>query len=158
MEVQISTARAWVNIMPTGEAKPDGHIGAFVPDSYANMKASIETLNIRCKELEQTLKTEIHRREEGDLIIANQVASIKNLLRNEKILKDNIDRIEDAHSTLLYCQICFERQRKIKLTPCNHVVTCQQCTDKIVSAASASQRRCPICRSVITHTDVALII
>ena len=41
MEEQISTARAWVNIVPTGEAKPQGHIGAFVTDSYTQIKASI---------------------------------------------------------------------------------------------------------------------
>ena len=107
--------------------------------------------------MERMLKAETHRREEGDLIIANKVALIQNLLRDNKMLEDNKDRIEDAYSILFNCQICYEK-RRIRLAPCNHVVTCEQCTDKIIYATSASQRRCPVCRSVITHTDVALII
>jgi rubrerythrin len=165
LEKQITAANAWAAVVPTGSVKPAEHYGAFVPDSFSEIKERISKIEVALenesntrKELETSLRNEIRKREESDLILANHIALIENLLHEKKIMKDELGRIADAHSTLHYCQICFENERRIRFSPCAHVISCEQCAIKIMSNDQASQRRCPICRTVITRTDTAFIV
>ena len=144
IEKQITDAKAWVHITPTENIKPAINAGAFIPDSFVALKKKIDTL-------EDMLKKEMKRREESDLILAHQIAQIKN--------KDiTIQRIEDAHSILYYCAVCFENHRNTRFSPCGHVVCCAECANQLFSSQDPQQRRCPICRSVLTRTEIALIV
>ena len=42
------------------------------------------------------------------------------------------------------CQICAEAPRAVRLVPCGHCSTCEKCTIRLITRASA--RKCPLCR------------
>jgi 3-hydroxyacyl-CoA dehydrogenase len=50
-------------------------------------------------------------------------------------------------SSHLTCAICLENPRNSILTPCNHLVSCYDCSIKL----QTSNRTCPICRQQITQ-------
>jgi hypothetical protein len=77
---------------------------------------------------------------------------MQNLLAENDILKKNNEIVRDAHSTLFYCQVCFERQRNTRLHPCGHVVICAG------NILNSTNKRCPVCRANIIETQRALVI
>lgn len=181
LEQIISSSQAWASITPTHGVKPNNpFIGAFVTKPYeeliqkinnleqnleqtkTNLTQEISNLQQTTKNNEEQLKIDLkhekRKREESDLILANHVAIIENTLKDNKIIQDKLNRINDAYSTLYYCQICFENERKIRFVPCGHVVSCAQCAEKIMQEANASFRKCPICRSVIIDTAPVFIV
>ena len=42
------------------------------------------------------------------------------------------------------CQICAEAPRAVRLVPCGHCSTCEKCTIRLITRATAS--KCPLCR------------
>lgn len=53
------------------------------------------------------------------------------------------------------CAICLCYPRRTVFVPCGHIVCCQQCADRIVSHAGASNiARCPICKKEIERVQV----
>jgi rubrerythrin len=146
---EITTKEAWVKLTFTGREKPDGEAaGALVKDNIQNVYKQLA-------QLRQDLGDEKQQRSQDVLILANHVAQIENLLAEKGILEKNIDIIRDAHTTLFYCQVCFERQRNTRLDPCGHVITCSECTVRIMQS---DNKRCPICRAAIIGTQRALVI
>ena len=51
------------------------------------------------------------------------------------------------------CQICAEAPRAVRLVPCGHCSTCAKCTIRLITGATATARKCPICR--VSFTRVA---
>jgi hypothetical protein len=151
-EQKITDANAWASIIRTGAVKPtEGEIGALIPHTWKNM---MDEVDVRIAKQQAIFKKELdverQEREQADLIIASQVAKINNLLREKDIIQTERDRLDDAHSILHYCQVCFERARDIRFDPCGHVVCCGQCGQEILNSISQG-RRCPICRLPITR-------
>ena len=141
-ETNITAASAWVHITPTGTKKPERNAGAMVIQSFLD-------INERLAGLEHKLKEEKQARTEADLVLANHVSQINNLLREKRILERDADRIDHAHSLLYYCQVCFERQRTMRLVPCGHMATCPECTENIMH----DNGLCPLCRTAITKAE-----
>ena len=153
LENSITAASAWVQISTTGAAKPDSNAGALVLDSFYDLKKEVAELRRRLEdktsELRKRLEDETRARANADLILANYIAQTNNLLRDNNILVRRVSRIEDAHSVLYYCQICFDKQRTMRFSPCGHMATCSECTQKIMD----SNGTCPLCRTPVTEAD-----
>ncbi len=79
LEKQITDSNAWAHVVPAGNIKPATNAGAFVLQSYAE-------LNTKVNILETELKKEKQKREESDLILANQISQINNLLKEKDII------------------------------------------------------------------------
>ena len=142
LEKQITDSNAWAHVVPAGNIKPATNAGAFVLQSYT-------ALSTRVNILETELKKEKQKRAESDLILANQVSQINNLLKEKNIITQDNERINQAHTLLYYCQVCFERQRSMRLVPCGHMATCEECTEQIMSINGL----CPLCRAAVTRTE-----
>jgi rubrerythrin len=147
-ERDITAAEAWVRLTFTGANKPDGDLGAIVNERFQDSL-------IQMNQLKKELNEEKRKREEADLILANHIADMQNLLAENDILRKNNEIVRDAHSTLFYCQVCFERQRNTMLHPCGHVVICSECANNILNSPN---KRCPVCRATIIETQRALVI
>ena len=46
-------------------------------------------------------------------------------------------------SSLVQCQICYDRAKVIMFEPCHHLVSCEECAGVL--------RECPMCRGAITR-------
>jgi hypothetical protein len=119
-EKKITDANVWASIIRTGAVKPtEGEIGALISHTWKNM---MDEVDARIAEQQAIFKKELdierQERVQADLIIASQVAKINNLLREKDIIQTERDRLDDAHSILHYCQVCFERARDIRFDPC----------------------------------------
>jgi len=114
------------------------------------LKDQIDSLRNGLQNIETQFKTEKRQREENDLIITSQIASINNLLREKGLIEG--ERIDDAHSILYYCVICFARPHEAKFFLCGHTVCCYPCAQAIWNK-SAIQRRCPICKTSIIRIE-----
>ena len=144
-----SDSNAWAHIVPAGNIKPATNAGAFVLQSYTE-------LNTKVNILETEIKKEKQKREESDLILANQISQINNLLKEKDIITRDNERIDHAHTTrthcvrvLYHCQVCFERQHNMRLVPCGHMATCEECTEQIMNING----KCPLCRTAVTKTE-----
>lgn len=52
----------------------------------------------------------------------------------------------------LTCLVCKSRQRGVILQPCNHLILCRQCFDKMPTPANGKPKRCPQCnRQIFGH-------
>jgi hypothetical protein len=142
LEKQITDSNAWAHVVPAGNIKPATNAGAFVLQSYTE-------LNTKVNILETELKKEKQKREESDLILANQISQINNLLKEKDIITRDNERIDHAHTLLYYCQVCFERQRNMRLVPCGHMATCEECTEQIISINGL----CPLCITAVIRTE-----
>lgn len=62
-------------------------------------------------------------------------------------IDDNLkNENSESASAKLECKVCFERETNCLFSPCNHVVTCSEC--------SAALKECPVCRKTIeTKTE-----
>ncbi len=125
LEQSISNASAWARIIPTGNTKPDSNTGALVTESFSSLKTAVD-------ELKHELREEARKREEYDMVLAQHVARIENILVENNVLKQETERIHDANSVLYNCMICMDRQRTMRLEPCEHMATCASCTERIV--------------------------
>jgi hypothetical protein len=111
VEKQISDANAWVSITRTGDTKPpNGEPGALVMINYQEMsnqlqklatsndemKSYMQTMESHIQKVEKRLDVEIREREHGNLIIANQVVEIQNILSENKMLRRENDKLRDA--------------------------------------------------------------
>ena len=121
LEQSISNASAWARIIPTGSAKPDSNTGALVVESFSSLKTAVD-------ELKHDLRAEARKREECDMVLAQHVARIENILVENNFLKQETERIHDANSVLYNCMICMDQQRTMRLEPCGHMATCASCT------------------------------
>lgn len=146
LEAQVTAASAWARVVPTGAAKPENSAGALVLQSFAD-------INSRISMLEQRLAEEVKARTEGDLVIANHVARTNNLLREKRILERDVERLDHAHTLLYQCQVCIDRQRTIRLSPCGHMATCEECTQRIMN----DNGLCPLCRVAVTRAERTFI-
>uniref|UniRef100_A0AC35FHQ2 RING-type domain-containing protein n=1 Tax=Panagrolaimus sp. PS1159 TaxID=55785 RepID=A0AC35FHQ2_9BILA len=65
--------------------------------------------------------------------------------------KNAITVIQDstANSNARACVICLINERKIMLKPCNHFVTCQECSGQI--------HNCPVCRREINDFETVFM-
>lgn len=160
---EITTKEAWVKLTFTGRNKPEGDTaGALVRDNIQNVYKQLSQLRQELNDekqqllqLRQELSDEKQQRSQDVLILANHVALIENLLAEKGILEKDVEIVRDAHTTLFYCQVCFERQRNTRPDPCGHVITCSECTARIMQS---NNKRCPICRAAIIGTQRALVI
>jgi hypothetical protein len=143
LESSISSASAWVQVNPVGSIKPESNAGALVTELFSDLKTSLS-------ELKRELNTETKRREENDMILAQHIANIKNLLAENGIIKQENERLHNANSVLYNCMICMEQHRTIRLDPCGHMATCASCTEKIVGTGGSL---CPLCRTPITRAQ-----
>lgn len=163
---EITAKEAWVKLTFTGREKPNGEAGALVREDIQNVYKKLEQMQKELQEekqqrshdvivLRQELQEEKQQRNQDALVLANHVALIENLLAANGLLEQDANIIRDAHTTLFYCQVCFERQRNTRLDPCGHVVTCSECTIRIMQT---DNKRCPVCRAGIIDTHRALVI
>ena len=90
LEKQITDLNAWAHVVPAGNIKPATNAGAFVLQSYAE-------LNTKVNILETELKKEKQKREESDLVLANQISQINNILTEKDIITRDKERINQAH-------------------------------------------------------------
>ena len=142
LEKQITESKAWAHVIPAGNKKPATNAGAIVLQSFTELSTKVNIL-------ETELKKEKQKREESDLVLANQISQINNLLREKDIITRDKKRLNQAHTLLYYCQVCFERQRSMRLVPCGHMATCEECTEQIMSINGL----CPLCRTAVTKTE-----
>ena len=149
LEKIITDSEAWAYVVPAGNIKPATNIGAFVRHSYTELNTKVNILGHTVSELETELKKEKQKREESDLVLANQISQINNILKEKDILTRDKERINQAHTLLYYCQVCFERQRNMRLVPCGHMATCEECTEQIMSINGL----CPLCRTAVIRTE-----
>ena len=153
LESDITTQKAWVEVIPRGSEKPNNNAGGILKESFSNIKDRITQLESLLfhtrKELKDTLKKEEDARKESDLVLANRIAEITNLLREKDLLKRHAERTDHANTLLYQCQICMERQRNMRLAPCGHMATCPECTEQIMNRNGL----CPLCRTPVTNTD-----
>ena len=91
--------------------------------------------------LERTITEERKQREQFDLILASRIADLTN---ERNILMSYTKEIKKQYpySVLYTCIICSEEKRNTKMLPCNHVVTCKNCTADIMR----KDGKCPVCR------------
>ncbi len=138
LEVSIANASAWAQVIPTGQTKPESHVGALVLESFSHFKENIN-------KLEEKLHVETKSREESDMVLAQNIAKLNNLLVENGILRQENSRIpslmalrlaslHDANSVPYNCTVCMDRQRTIRLDPCGHMATCASCTEKIMES------------------------
>lgn len=143
LEHQITNASAWAQVIPTENTKPSSNVGALVSESFSELKKSVA-------DLERRLRIETQTRDESNIVLAQHIARIENLLVENKIIKQEKERIHDANSVLYNCVVCMDRQRTIRLEPCGHMATCVQCTEEIINVRGS---RCPLCRVAVTTTQ-----
>jgi len=96
VEVAATAASAWVQVIPTGAVKPESNAGAMVLESFSGLKKDFT-------KLEQKLQAETKTREESDIVLAQYIAKINNLLVENNILKQETNKIHDANSVLYNC-------------------------------------------------------
>lgn len=136
LETSIANASAWAQVIPTGRTKPGSNVGALVLESFSSIKENIN-------KLEEKLHAEAKAREESDMVLAQNIAKLNNLLVENGILRQENSRIpslmalrpaslHDANSVLYNCTVCMDRQRTIRLDPCGHMATCASCIEKIM--------------------------
>jgi pyrimidine deaminase RibD-like protein len=143
LETSIANASAWAQVIPTGQTKPSNNVGALVLESFSHIKEDII-------KLEERLHAETKAREESDMVLAQNIAKLNNLLAENGILQQENNRIHDANSVLYNCTVCMDRQRTIRLDPCGHMATCASCTEKIMESQG---RTCPVCRVPVTRAQ-----
>lgn len=73
LEQSITEASAWAQVNPTGNVKPTINAGALVLESFSSLKEKIA-------ELERKLHIETRTREESDVVLAQHMAKIENIL------------------------------------------------------------------------------
>jgi glutaminase len=149
LETSITAASAWVHLVHAGRVKPDNNAGALVIQSFTNTNNEIAALKKEVNILKRELQNERSIRSEADLVLANNMAHINNIMREKQILERNVERVDHANTLLYYCQVCFERQRTMRLAPCGHMATCPECTDKIMDTNGL----CPMCRTPVTRVE-----
>lgn len=134
-------------------------------ESFSSIKENIN-------KLEEKLHAEAKAREESDMVPAQNIAKLNNLLVENGILWQENSRIpslmalrpaslHDANSVLYNCTVCMDRQRTIRLDPCGHMATCASCTEKIMETLAGSARAklrcqggtCPLCRVPVTRAQ-----
>lgn len=142
LEEQITTPQAWVEITQTGPKKAEKYIGALVLDSFS-----------KYRRIRNYLNNEKKARKETDLVLANYVSIINNVLKEKNIIENENKRIDRAHTLLYCCQVCFERLRTMRLSPCGHMATCPECTTKIINFNSI----CPLCRTQIIRAELTFV-
>ena len=76
LEKQITDSNAWAHVVPAGNIKPATNAGAFVLQSYTDLYTKVNTL-------ETEIKKEKQKREESDLVLANQINNITLTLVSE---------------------------------------------------------------------------
>ena len=103
-------------------------------ESFSHIKDNIN-------KLEEKLHAEAKAREEFDMVLAQNIAKLNNLLVDNGILQQENSRIpslmalrpaslHDANPVLYNCSVCMDRQRTTRLDPCGHMATCAPCTEK----------------------------
>ena len=94
--------------------------------------------------LERTLIEERKQREQFNLILASKIADLTN---ERNILMSYTKKVKEQYpySVLYTCIICSEEKRNTKVLPCNHVVTCKNCTADIMR----KDGKCPVCKMEI---------
>lgn len=143
LEASIANASAWAQVIPTGQTKPSDNVGALVLESFSHIKESIT-------KLEEKLHAETKAREESDMVLAQNIAKLNNVLVDNGILQQENRRIHDANSVLYNCTVCMDRQRTIRFDPCGHMATCAVCTEKIMDNHIGT---CPLCRVPVTRAQ-----
>ncbi len=158
-----TSAEAWVQVVRTGVVKPVQGAGALVLESFSGIKNSVQqleqrldaetaarhTLEQRLDEETATRQAAVKRLEEFNLVLANYMAEMQNLMKEKDILTRDKDRIYQAQSILNDCQVCMDRPRTMKLAPCGHMATCRDCTERIMS----QNGKCPLCRRPVIRFD-----
>ena len=112
-------------------------------ESFSSIKENIN-------KLEEKLHAEAKTREESDMVLAQNIAKLNNLLVENGILRQENSRIHDASSVLYNCTVCMDKQRTIRLDPCGHMATCASCTEKTMDSQG---RTCPVCRVPVTRAQ-----
>jgi len=157
VEVAATAASAWVQVIPTGAVKPESNAGAMVLESFSGLKKDLT-------KLEHKLQAEAKTREESDIVLAQYIAKINNLLVENNILKpvplsrpgwshllpQETNKIHDANSVLYNCIVCMDRQRTISFEPCGHMATCLSCSEEIMTEHGSI---CPLCRTRVTKAQ-----
>ena len=111
LETSIANASAWAQVIPTGQTKPGSNVGALVLESFSSIKDNIN-------KLEEKLHAEAKAREEFDMVLAQNIAKLNNLLVDSGILQQENSRIpslmalrpaslHDANSVLYNCTVCM---------------------------------------------------
>ena len=90
LEKQITESKAWAHVIPAGNKKPATNAGAIVLQSFTELSTKVNIL-------EKELKKEKQKREESDLVLANQISQINNLLREKDIItRDYSDTLSEC--------------------------------------------------------------
>ena len=55
------------------------------------------------------------------------------------------------------CVICLERDRTSVFAPCGHMCVCLECGKNFMNSIQNEQKRCPLCKGVITDFLEAVI-
>lgn len=160
LEADITAASAWVQIVPTHAIKPWQNAGALVSESMSELRLDIDGIMVQLDEertararLEKKVYREANKTESQILSLANHISEIKNLMREKDKLKKDLVKMDNAHSLLYYCNVCTERPKAMRLSPCGHMATCPECTDEIMEQNGL----CPLCRTAVTKADRTFI-
>lgn len=140
-ETAITAALAWLKIEHTGNIKTIGAVGGMIQDTFLSLKQEISSIRA-------DLKKDSEARKKTELVLAHRLAELQNVMRKKNLIAGE-DRIDTALSMMDSCQICMENHRIMRLYPCGHMATCQQCTDKVVQTSG----RCPLCRRTVVRAD-----
>ncbi len=143
LERSISDASAWAHVSPTGHIKPNSNAGALVTDSFSSLKTTVDGFK-------RELRAEAKMREEHDMVLAQHIARIENLLVEKGVLKQETERLHNANSVLYNCMVCMDQQRTMRLEPCGHMATCASCTERIIEICGSL---CPLCRTPVTKAQ-----
>lgn len=118
--------------------------------SYRSELKILERQRNRCLALIQSQNERI--RENDRLIYDQQI-----ILREREPLLHTTDNYTSQQSITSQpnaqsdneCILCLENERIIAFVPCGHYISCQICSDIIMST---SHKTCPLCNAEITYT------
>lgn len=128
-------------------------------NEICQMKAKIQNLKEENKTLQEDKENEVVKRREIQETLQRQIETLQRdkdndrfefwnerfTLKEENItLRNEILYLRDLLDSNLKCKLCLAKELQVVYEPCSHVVSCQECADKINNI-------CPFCRTGITN-------
>jgi ankyrin repeat protein len=64
------------------------------------------------------------------------------------------ERITKQECISAHCVCCFDRPPTIQFSECGHIICCEVCYIKLNTSSYDGNRKCPVCRTNVTHDEV----
>nr|XP_022320192.1 uncharacterized protein LOC111122639 isoform X3 [Crassostrea virginica] len=109
---------------------------------------------------DRIIQQERQQSEQKDRLLQQERQRVRELEQNPegefqrrlREMEEEIRRLS-ARSQRAMCKICLVEEVEVSFTPCNHLVSCQECASSLTDEElSPSQRKCPMCREDIKGT------